>query len=300
MRRIVREKELTYEVLCDFTDKLALRYPFSQLSSCGKSRLGRDIRTLSLGNDGDAVVYVGGVHGQEWLTSYILLRFFERLCEAYLAGAAVAGVDIREALNGRRLIMIPQLNPDGIQIALRGCEAAGAFSSLCRNLTGGDCSQWNANAAGVDLNHNFDAGWHKLREAEKTAGITGPAARRFGGEYPESEPETAALTRLCRRKEIRHAVAFHSQGEEIYWDYGKNTPQKSLLMAKIFSAVSGYVLVKNDGLCSHGGFKDWFIEELARPAFTVEMGKGKNPLPLSQAEDIYTDLEELMTVGIIM
>ena len=30
-----------------------------------------------------------------------------------------------------------------------------------------------------------------------------------------------------------------------------------------------------------GGYKDWFIQEFDRPGFTVELGLGENPLPLS-------------------
>ncbi|NLA77634.1 MAG: gamma-D-glutamyl-meso-diaminopimelate peptidase, partial [Clostridiales bacterium] len=79
-----------------------------------------------------------------------------------------------------------------------------------------------------------------------------------------------------------------------------NTPERSYLMAKILAASSEYKLVKNEGLCSHGGFKDWFIEEFSRPAFTVEMGLGKNPLPLSDFEDIYKKIEEMLLLSVLM
>jgi g-D-glutamyl-meso-diaminopimelate peptidase len=71
-------------------------------------------------------------------------------------------------------------------------------------------------------------------------------------------------------------------------------------MAKIFSALTDYTLVKNEGLYSSGGLKDWFIEEFGRPAFTVEIGKGKNPLPIEVVDEIYERLESMMVVGTIL
>ncbi len=300
MQRIIRDEEPTYEMLTAAVREIAARYPFAEVSSCGKSTLGRDILSLSIGHGGNYILYIGGVHAQERLTVLALLRFYERLCEAYTSCKEIAGLSAREILADRRLIVVPAMNPDGIEIALRGAQATGEYKALCENACGADFSAWNANARGVDLNHNFDAGWRQLRRMEMQAGITGPAPRRYGGTHAESEAETKAVTRLCREIPIRHAVAFHSQGEEIYWDYGKNTPAKSLLMAKIFAAVTDYELVKNEGLASHGGFKDWFIEEFSRPAFTIEIGKGHNPLPLSDFDRVYARIEEMLAVGIIM
>ena len=65
---------------------------------------------------------------------------------------------------------------------------------------GGDIpGRWQANARGVDINHNFNAGWAALQLQERAAGIGGPSPRQWGGPAPESEPETRAMTELCRR-----------------------------------------------------------------------------------------------------
>ena len=153
---------------------------------------------------------------------------------------------------------------------------------------------------GVDINHNFDADWLNLREAEKRSGIFGPSPRQFGGNRPHSEPETMALIELCRLVRIRHAVAFHSQGEVIYWNFGKNTPLKSRRMAEIMAASSGYALDIPTGLAFGGGFKDWFIEKMQRPAFTVEVGRGKNPLDPAILPELYDQLREMLTITLLM
>ena len=159
---------------------------------------------------------------------------------------------------------------------------------------------WNANARGVDLNHNFNAGWDLSKALEIEAGITAPAPRRFGGYAPQTEPEVNALVQLCLRRMPRTAVALHSQGEEIYYEYGEHTPERGEHLAKIFAAASGYTLVQNAGLASHAGFKDWTIEALGIPSFTFELGKGKNPLPLSDFESVYKSIEETLVLACVM
>ena len=95
-------------------------------------------------------------------------------------------------------------------------------------------------------------------------------------------------------------VALHSQGEEIYWQYGDKTPPHSLLIAQTMASVSGYRVAHPTGLASHGGFKDWFIHEFHRPGFTIEIGRGENPLPISDLFPIYDRLCEMLTLAAIL
>jgi g-D-glutamyl-meso-diaminopimelate peptidase len=135
-------------------------------------------------------------------------------------------------------------------------------------------------------------------EIEK--GITSPSPRQFGGAYPESEAETKALTRLCRIRQFRQCMALHAQGEELYWQYGDYSPPQANMMAKILADSCSYTLVTNAGLASHGGFKDWFISEMKRPGFTLEIGKGENPLPVSELYEIYSRIEEALVLFALM
>ena len=91
-----------------------------------------------------------------------------------------------------------------------------------------------------------------------------------------------------------------SQGEEIYWDFGERTPEKSRLMAQVLAASSGYEMSEPEAIATGGGFKDWFISCFCRPAFTIEIGKGENPLPLSDLPGIHRTLEEMLVFSIIM
>ncbi len=278
---------------------LSKEHPFAKTSVIGKSVMGKDIPALRIGRSAEYVLFAGGFHGSEHITSALLLRFCEELCAALEDDRVIEGLNVRKAMYGRGLIVVPSVNPDGCEISRFGLSATGG-SKFIRKLSGGDFEHYNANARGVDINHNFDADWKTLREREKQAGIAGPSSRRFGGFAPESEPETVALTNLCKTVHIRHAVAFHSQGEVIYAPTGDTPPKRSRRMAEIMSASSGYALSEPEGLAVGGGFKDWFIKEFDRPAFTVEIGLGENPLPLEDYSKIYKQIRELLMLSAIM
>ncbi len=292
--------QFDYSELRDKIYALKEKYPFATYGVCGRSLAGRAIYTLGAGDRSNASLYVGGVHGSEWMTCLVLLRFFENICSALQNETEMSGIRINNIFQERGIIIVPCLNPDGMEICMHGAESAGCYANTVREAAGKDKKPWSANAAGVDINHNFNAGWYELHKMEQECGITGPAPKQYGGKSPESEPETSALVRLCNSRDIRHAIALHSQGEEIYWQYGEKTPQRAEMMARIFAASSGYTLVTNAGLASHGGFKDWFIRMFDRPAFTIEIGRGENPLPIEQLDSIYADVEEMLTLSSIM
>lgn len=280
--------------------KLESDYPFAAVRCIGRSRLGKGIYSVCIGSKRTPALYAGGFHGCEWLTCMCLQKFLLRLCDSVKNDSLLCGASPKRALAERGVCIIPCVNPDGTDIAVHGADSAGRYRKQVKRLLSDSGLPWSANAAGVDINHNFDAGWKILRSMELQQGIKGPAPSRFGGEFPESEPETKAVASLSRRVSFRQAMALHSQGEEIYWRYGENTPERSRMMARILSSCSGYELVDNAGMCSHGGFKDWFIETMGRPAFTVEIGKGKNPLPVSELDSIYARIEEMLTLFMLM
>ena len=54
------------------------------------------------------------------------------------------------------------------------------------------------------------------------------------------------------------------------------------------------------GTASHGGLKDWFIQETGRPGFTLEVGRGQNPLPIEQLPEIWRKLRETLMLSILV
>lgn len=260
---------------------------------------GRGIDVLHIGNTKNRVLYCGGFHGSEYLTILALLKFFEECCEAMESDKTVGGCKIGNFLSIRGLTIVPCVNPDGTEIALHGSDAAFKYKPLVEKVCT-DTYKWQANARGVDINHNFNAGWCRLKQLELKNNIKCPAPTRFGGNHPESEPETKALTTLCRNIDFERAIALHSQGREIYCSFGRHTPVLSFRLASIFSQASGYNIAFPEEIATGGGFKDWFIEKFRRPALTIEMGLGKNPLPLSDFEEEYKILQNILCLGVVV
>lgn len=289
---------LRYENLKKATMDMKKKYPFLEVFSLGKSLAGRELYAFGIGPAHHTSLFVGAVHGMEWLTALLLLRLLDDVCKSLQTGAPLADIDMNRSLETRSLTVVPCLNPDGVEIAVAGAGTAGRWEPLVREC--GETERWQANVRGVDLNHNFDAGFACLQAMEEQAGITGPGPTRYGGAYPFSEPESKALAEFCKQYAPHQAYAFHSQGEEIYYCYGKRTPARSRLMAQVLASASGYRLAQPEGLASHGGFKDWFIEYFGAPAFTIEIGRGKNPLPAEELEPIYGRLLEMLLIAILL
>ena len=300
MNNIINSDIFDYDTSKRYIESLTREYSFLTPSVISRTGLGRAIFSLNIGNIKNSVVYAAGFHGSEWLTPLVLFRFAEKICRCIKHGELLCSVDISRALRELGVTIIPCVNPDGTEIAVHGPSGAKQMRRFVEEIGSDDYGKWNANSFGVDINHNFNAGWNILRELEQQSGITGPAPRQYGGKAPESEAETKALTSLCRLRNFRQAMAIHSQGEELYWKYGDRTPAQSNMMAKILADSCSYTLVENADLASHGGFKDWFIEEFQRPAFTMEVGKGENPLPVSDLDSIYERVEEALTIFALM
>ena len=300
MQCIIDSKEYDYFERQKIINTLCSYYEFIKPSVIGKSCLGKDIIALKIGSSKNYSLIAAGIHGSERITSTVLLMFIEELCDAIKNDDAISGIKAKRAIESGGVIFVPCVNPDGCDISLLGKKACGANAMKIEKLCKGNFKKWNANARGVDINHNFNAGWNELRNLEIQSGIYGPGPSRFGGYKAESEPETAALVELCRKNDIRQVTALHSQGEVIYWNYGKKTPHKSRKMAEIMATASGYALDIPVSLATGGGFKDWFIEEFSRPGFTVEIGRGENPLDAEKSKKIYNKISGLLALCTVM
>lgn len=290
----------TYSDVRSKVYELKHSYNEMRLFTIGKSVLGRKLYAMGIGNLKNATLFVGAIHAQEWLTCLVLFRFFEKLCSASKNKEMLLNGDINTILKQRGLIVIPYANPDGVEIALNGAESAKHLRSRVGEMLNRATRSWQANARGVDLNHNFDAGFAELKQMEKEAGIINPCERQYGGRMPHSEPETRSLVNICLSLNIKKLLAFHSQGEEIFYGYGKHTPKNAKLVAAALASCCGYKVIEPEGMASHGGLKDWFISSTHRYGFTVEIGKGENPLPVSDLDSIYQQIEEMMLMSILI
>jgi len=277
-------------------DELEREYPALSHETLGRSVLGREIPLLRLGEGATHVLYVGAHHGAEGMTAAFLLRFLSEFLTAHRAGRSIEGIDPVFLLSVRTLWIVPALNPDGVELVERGLFSAGLFSERVRRMNGGseEVSTWQANARGVDLNHNYDAGFHAYKGVEASLGIVGGAPTRYSGEYPESEPETAALARFIRSVPLSMILSLHTQGREIYFTSGGRSLPGQAAVAARFSAMTGYRAAVPTGAAAYGGLTDWAVGRIGVPAFTVECGAGKNPLPGSAFVPTWCEIRPLL------
>lgn len=295
--------DYTYDILDSDLRGLKARYPFITIGSAGKSVLGRELYYVRLGTGPNQVFYNGSHHALEWITTPLLTKFIENFSKAYVDGTTIRGYSPRDIWNRSSIYIIPMVNPDGVDLVLNGLSRSNPYyNELIRwNKGSTDFSQdWEANNHGVDLNHNYNALWQLSKDAEASYGVFGPGPTRYSGPYPESEPETKAVVSFTRSHNFRLVIAYHSQGEVIYWQFSNLTPPESLPIGRQFSNVSGYALAETSGITSYSGYKDWFIQDFRRPGYTIEVGRGRNPLPISQFDEIYNDNEELLLLASII
>ena len=283
----------TYSVLARDIQGLKARYPFLETGSIGNSVLGRSLFYLRLGTGTNQVFYNGAHHALEWITTPVLMKFAEDFLRAYARGETLpGGYNPREIWNGSSIYLVPMVNPDGVELVLNGLQPDNPFYQdlITWNKGSTDFStDWEANNRGVDLNHNYNAAWEQSKAAEAEYGITGPGPTRYSGPYPVSEPETQAMVAFTIRHPFRLVMAYHSQGEVIYWNFMDMAPPEGRIIGESLSQISGYALDQTTGIASYAGYKDWFIQDFRRPGYTIEVGLGKNPLPISQFDQIYAD-----------
>lgn len=300
MTRHIFDRPMDYMHMMEIFDELCCTYNDISVNYIGSSIMGKGIPMIKLGAKEEALLYVGSHHGAEWISSSLLMRFICDYLELEKANRAPYGVRLSDLVYS--VYVIPMLNPDGVDIAVNGVTDEHILYNRLISMNGSDdFTLWKANARGVDLNHNYNAGFCEYKAIEASLGIYGGAPTRYSGEYAESEPEVGALCNFLRFNEnIKAVLTFHTQGEEIYYSSDGICPAGAKAKAKYFSRLSGYALGEAEGAAAYGGLTDWVIRELGRPSFTIECGKGKTPLPLSDGFSIYSRLRELLFCAPLM
>ena len=274
---------------------ICTKYPFVSVSNIGKSASGRDIPVLSLGATGDFTLFLGGDDPSCRITTLIMLKFIAELSEKISAGEQMCGINIRKAMFGRGIAVLPLLNPDGYEIALRGENGCGAMAHKIARLCGGDFSKWRANLRGVELSRNLFTGFEQRRCDERLKNISGPRFEGFSGYRPESEPETVAFADFCRNKNVRQLISLSAFGQTVMYSGNPVAPPRSAKMAEVMAAVTSFTVtppISDMQFC----LGDWFTYELYRPAISVKIGSESAP-PVNELTYWYARMRELLTLS---
>ena len=283
---------MTSRLAEQLVQELTAQYPFLRSETLVSTRLGRPILALTIGTGPRRVLYSAAHHANEWLTATVLLKFAEDLAEAIQSGSRLGGVDAAQLAEQTTIHIVPMVDPDGVDLVTGaiapGTEDYAQAQALAEKYPAIPFPDgWKANLSGVDLNLQYPAGWLMAREIKFSQGYTQPGPRDYVGRFPLSQPESLALYDYTERVDPAIVIAWHSQGEVIYWQYGGIEVSGARELAERFASVSGYALEDTPYASSFAGYKDWFIQAYRRPGFTIEVGTGTNPLPPEQFEDIY-------------
>ena len=280
---------------------LSMRYPFISTGEIGKSVMGKPIWSLKIGKGSNRVMYNAGHHANEWINCLVLLKFVEDLAESFTLNKQLEGIDAKEIMDYAQFLIIPAVNPDGIDL-VTGELDSGEFFTVAQRIADNFPQipfpdGWQANIRGTDLNLQYPAMWEEARKIKFAQGFTSPAPKYYVGRRPLSAPESAAMHRATLMFKPDLTLSYHSQGEVIFWKYLDYEPENSRKIGELFSDISGYALADTPYDSGFAGYKDWFIDEFDMPGYTIETGLGTNPLPIEQFNSIYSKNRGILVAG---
>ena len=281
--------------LCDETIRAIVeKYPFCRSQLLTTSAFDRPIRTLVIGRGPRKVIYSAAHHANEWITTPVLLKFVEDFAQAIAEGGKIWNVDAKALEQQVTIYTVPMVDPDGVDLVTGVIQPGQVQYEMAVRLAENYPTipfpeGWKANLLGVDLNLNYPAGWRQAREIKFSQGFTRPGPRDYVGRAPLNQLETRALTGFTEFIDPELVLAYHSQGRVIYWQFQDYVVPGARELGERFARLSGYELADTPYESAFAGYKDWFIQNFRRPGYTIEVGTGTNPLPLSQFEEIYRD-----------
>ena len=237
----------------------------AEIVEIGKTFLGRSIYAFEIGCGSPKILAQYAIHAREHITYFLALKHFEQLLVTLKFG-------------GGTVYLIPVVNIDGVALCLDGVDSAGeSADNLIELNRGTDFSLWKANARGVDLNVNFDARW-----GSGAKNVTSAGPENYVGSSPNSEPETMALIEFTKSISPNITLSFHAKGEVVYWDFHQTGPAyfRDKRLGRIIAESMGYRLLSSGK--SAGGYKDWCIQNLGIPSYTIEVGAENLTHPIGQ------------------
>ncbi|MGK5631192.1 M14 family metallopeptidase, partial [Streptomyces sp. URMC 123] len=202
------------EAMAEIDARVARHSTIMSKKVIGKSYQGRDMVAIKISDNvatdenEPEVLFTHHQHAREHLTVEMALYLLREFGEDY-------GTDSRitNAVNGRELWIIPDLNPDGGEYDI----ATGSYRSWRKNRQPNSGSS----AVGTDENRNWDYKWGCCGGS---SGNTG--SETYRGRAPESAPEVKVVADFVRGRvvggtqQIKAAIDFHTYSELVLWPYG--------------------------------------------------------------------------------
>ena len=254
-----------------------------------KTYQGRDIPVVYLGNP-KAKYYVmvqASMHAREYMASLLVMTMLEHYVRNYETGY-FKGKKLKWLLDKVCFVIIPMVNPDGVEIAQRGADGAvtdDVKEWVTANTQAGiNYEQIKSNARGVDINHNFSNGFGLYKNRKQSKSYL-----NYPGENPLSEVESTLMLDVAQEHDYTCFLNYHTSGNLVF--YGcKNAPEQvngqALKIAKIIKRHTSFPLCGPDAIPECGTWADEVEVRFLRPSTTIELGT-QNPVPIAEFIELY-------------
>ncbi|UYQ64128.1 M14 family metallopeptidase [Streptomyces peucetius] len=265
------------EMTAEINQRVAQHPEIMSKRVIGKSYQGRDIVAVKISDNVAAdenepeVLFTHHQHAREHLTVEMALYLLREFGEDY-------GSDTRitNAVNGREIWIVPDLNPDGGEYDI----ATGNYRSWRKNRQPNSGSSY----VGTDMNRNWDYKWGCC------GGSSGsPGSETYRGRAAESAPEVKVVADFVRsrvvggKQQIATGIDFHTYSELVLWPYGWTYSDTAPGMTQddrdAFAAVgrkmgasNGYTAEQSSDLyITDGSIDDWLWGDQRIFGYTFEM-----------------------------
>ncbi|MEO3762871.1 M14 family metallopeptidase [Streptomyces sp. B8F3] len=202
------------EMTAEIDRRIAQRPNLISKRVIGTSYQGRDIVAVKVSDNvatdenEPEILFTHHQHAREHLTVEMALYLLGEFADDY-------GTDqrITDAVNGREIWIVPDLNPDGGEYDI----ATGSYRSWRKNRQPNSGST----AVGTDLNRNWNYRWGCC------GGSSGsPSSDTYRGTAGESAKEVKVVADFARsrvvggKQQIKAGIDFHTYSELVLWPYG--------------------------------------------------------------------------------
>lgn len=277
---------MTYQELIN--QILQLQEEGLEIFNAGKSILGKNLLATHVGEySGPQIIIQAGIHAREYITTSLLVEQARNLHNNNL-------------VSGGGIYFLFLTNPDGAEISLDGidvvnCEIQRNYLIQANNGNL-DFSKYKANINLVDLNTNFDANW-----GGGSQNLFCPNTENFVGFYPNSEREVRSLIDFTLKNRPLITISYHSKGNVIFYGFEGESDtdiERDRKIGEALSESTGYPLIFTEN--STGGYKDWCINTLKIPAYTIEVGDDnlEHPLGIETLPEIYARNKDVPLIAL--
>lgn len=278
----------SYNEMMEDIDSLTYKYLIISYEIGDYTYQKRPIPIIYFGNENaDKFVMIQAtMHAREYMATLLVMSLLDYYA-TNLDNLSYKGISYTELFEKVCLVIIPMVNPDGVEIAQKGLDGArteDVKSWLKLAMLKDSLNQIKSNARGVDINRNFRNGFGKAKYAKQTKNLY-----HFMGEKPYSEIESRLLLTTSEKQKYSCFINYHTSGNVIY--YGCQNADKAVNVsafnfAKVISELTGYPSFGPTYARPSGTWADEVEMLYKRPSMTIEIGT-KNPVPIQEFKQIF-------------